>query len=99
MSNLSNQEIVNNSKSIKFEEDNDNRFLFNSAYMNIVRINAIADQMQRYVDEMLYKNPNDLWLDLHGVLSMAHLCKSLSSELLQHSDNIVITSPKEASHD
>ena len=86
------------SNSNTFDKDNDGRFLFNSAYMNMVRINGIADQLEHCIDEMLHKDGNDVWLALHGALGMAHLCKNLSSELLQHSDDIVVIAPKEVSH-
>jgi hypothetical protein len=90
----------NASSSQKFDPNNDNRFSFNSAYMNIVRIKGMSEALEEKVEDLLFIGmDSEVYLQLNAVLAMAKMCNNLSGELLEHSDNIVVTAPKEVNHD
>ena len=80
----------------QFDPNNDERFSYKSAHMNLCRINGLADATEDYIEDMLFGPlDSEVYLQLHAVLAMARMCKNLSGELLEYSDNIVVTAPKE----
>lgn len=51
------------------------------AHDKIIRINGLAHQAEIYAEELL-SGDNDMYLELHLLLAMAHMCHALSGELL-----------------
>ena len=86
--------MADTNASSDFDPNDDKRFSQNSIFMNIVRINGAADQMEREVNDFLWREVDgEGYLKMHSILAMAIFIKNLSGEILDNDGVITVTPP------